>query len=62
MSNSPTTRRLKVAPHYVRLHPSLKITSSLRLAGDWLLRAGFRPGDVASVEVSDGHLTIRRVM
>ena len=47
-------RRLKVTPHYARLHPSLKITSSLRLAGDWLLHAGFRPGDVATVEVGQG--------
>ena len=60
MSKHPT-RRLKVAPHYTRLHPSLKVTSSLRLTGDWLLQAGFRPGDVASVEVHDGQLTIRRV-
>jgi len=27
-------RRLKVTLHYTRLHPSLKITSALRLSGD----------------------------
>jgi hypothetical protein len=61
MPPRPTTaRRLKVAPHYTRLHPSLKVTSSLRLAGDWLLHAGFRPGDMATVEVGEGQLTITK--
>jgi len=53
-------RRLKVTPHYTRLHPSLKVTSALRLAGDWLLHAGFHPGDMATVEVGQGQLTITR--
>lgn len=61
MSKRFPTRRLKVAAHYKSLHPTLKITASLRLTGDWLLEAGFRPGDVASVEVSNGRLTILRV-
>lgn len=52
------SRRLKVTPHYTRLHPSLKVTLALRLSGDWLLHAGFRPGDVATVEVGPGQLTI----
>lgn len=60
MSNSLTTRRLKVAPYYVHLHHSLKFTSSLRLADDWLLYAGFQQGDVAAVEVHEGCLTITR--
>jgi hypothetical protein len=54
------TRRLKVAPRYVRLEPDLKITSSLRLSGDWLRKAGFAPGDRVAVEVTLGRLTIRR--
>jgi hypothetical protein len=53
-------RRLKVTPHYTRLHPSLKITSALRLSGDWLIQAGFRPGDVATIEVGEGQLTITK--
>jgi hypothetical protein len=61
MSKQLPIRRLKVAPHYKSLHPHLKITASLRLTGDWLLQAGFHPGDVASVEVSEGYLTIRRL-
>ena len=56
-----TARRIKVAPHYARLHPSLKIASSLRLAGNWLLEAGFRPGDVATIEVGEGQLNITKV-
>ncbi|RZL16071.1 MAG: type I addiction module toxin, SymE family [Hymenobacter sp.] len=56
-----TARRLKVAPHYNRLHPSLKITSSLRLAGAWLLRTGFRSGEVATIEVREGRLISTRV-
>jgi len=54
------SRRLKVTPHYTRLHPRLKVTSALRLAGDWLLHAGFRPGDVATIEVGEGQLTITK--
>jgi hypothetical protein len=54
------SRRLKVTPYYTRLHPSLKVTSALRLAGDWLLHAGFRPGDMATIEVGKGHLTITK--
>lgn len=54
------SRRLKVTPHHTRLHPSLKVTSALRLSGDWLLHAGFRPGDVATVEVGQGQLTITK--
>ncbi|WP_345122606.1 SymE family type I addiction module toxin [Hymenobacter antarcticus] len=53
-------RRLKVAPRYARLPPDLKITSSLHLCGDWLRNAGFVPGDVVSVEVTLGRLTITR--
>lgn len=60
MAQLSTTRRLKVSPHYTRLHPSLKITASLRLTGDWLLHAGFRPGDVVAVEVEPGQLRITR--
>jgi hypothetical protein len=57
---SATPRRIKVASPYARLHPSLKVTSSLRLAGDWLLHAGFRPGDMATVDVGEGQLTITK--
>jgi len=61
MSQLPSNRRrLKVTPYYIRLHPSLKVTSALRLSGDWLLRAGFRPGDMATVEVGEGQLTITK--
>lgn len=60
MSKHPT-RRLKVANHYVSLHPKQKITASLRLTGNWLLYAGFRPGDVVTVEVQEGQLTIRQL-
>lgn len=60
MSKHPM-RHLKVAPRYVSLHPRQKITASLRLTGDWLLHAGFRLGDLASIEVHDGLLTIRRL-
>ncbi len=53
-------RRLKVAPHYLRLQPNLKITSSLHLCGDWLRNAGFAPGDTVLVEITSGRLTIMR--
>lgn len=33
----------------------------LRLHGKWLLQAGFTVGDVATVEVREGVLTIRRI-
>lgn len=61
MPKLSAARRLKVTPHYIRLHPSLKVTSALRLSGDWLLHAGFRPGDVATVEVGQEQLTITKV-
>ncbi|TYZ12757.1 type I toxin-antitoxin system SymE family toxin [Hymenobacter lutimineralis] len=51
-------RRLKVAPHYKRLHPTLAVTSSLRLQGDWLTAAGFAPGATALVQVEAGRLII----
>ncbi len=60
MPKLSTARRLKVTPHYTRLHPSLKVTSALRLSGDWLLDAGFHPGDIATVEVGEGQLTITK--
>ncbi|MDO7846494.1 SymE family type I addiction module toxin [Hymenobacter sp. M29] len=53
-------RRLKVAPLYTRLSPELKVTSKLRLSGDWLKAAGFAPGDFASVEVGQGRLIITK--
>lgn len=43
-----------------KLPSRLKVTSALRLSGDWLLHAGFRPGDVATVEVGEGQLTITK--
>jgi hypothetical protein len=49
----------RVAP-LQRRHPSLNVTSSLCLAGDWLLPAGFRPGDRATGEVGEGQLTITK--
>lgn len=52
------TRRLKVAPRYTRLHPELKITSSLHLCGEWLRNAGFAPGEIVLVEVVSGQLII----
>ncbi|UYZ60199.1 SymE family type I addiction module toxin [Hymenobacter latericus] len=51
-------RRLKVAPHFKRLHPRPAVTSSLRLQGDWLEAAGFAPGTVALVHVEAGRLII----
>lgn len=38
----------------------LKVTLSLRLSGDWLLHAGFRPGDVATIEVGQRQFTITK--
>jgi len=52
------SRKIKVAAFYRSLHPELKITSSLRLTGDWLHNAGFTPGDVVTVEVTTGRLVI----
>ena len=60
MPKLSAARRLKVTPHYTRLHPSLKVTSALRLSGDWLLHAGFRPSDVATIEVREEQLTITK--
>jgi len=41
-------------------HRRLKVTSALHLSGDWLLQAGFCPGDVATIEVGQGQLTITK--
>lgn len=54
MPKLSAVRRLKVTSHYTRLHPSLKVASALRLSGDWLLHAGFRPGDMATIGVGEG--------
>jgi hypothetical protein len=54
----PKMRRLKVAPHYKRLHPCIAISSSLRLQGDWLTEAGFVPGKTALIQVEAGRLII----
>ncbi|GAA3987092.1 SymE family type I addiction module toxin [Hymenobacter antarcticus] len=51
-------RRIKVAPHYRQLHPQVRITSQLRLQGNWLAAAGFAPGTVAAIEVQAGRLII----
>lgn len=51
-------RRIKVAPHYRQLHPQVRITSQLRLQGNWLAAAGFAPGTVAAIEVHAGRLVI----
>jgi len=33
MRKLSAARRLKVTPHYTRLHPIIKVTSALRLSG-----------------------------
>jgi hypothetical protein len=54
------SRSIKVAAFYQSLHPTLKVTSSLRLQGEWLQNAGFAPGDVVAVEVTPGRLIITK--
>ena len=51
-------RRIKVAPLYRQLHPQVRITSQLRIQGNWLAAAGFAPGTVAAIEVQAGRLII----
>ena len=51
-------RRLKVAPLYRSCHPQQRITSQLRIQGNWLAAAGFPPGSIAAVEVQTGRLII----
>ena len=51
-------RRLKVAPLYRSCHPQQRITSQLRIQGNWLAAAGFPPGSIATVEVHAGRLII----
>lgn len=51
-------RRLKVAPLYRSCHPQQRITSQLRMQGNWLAAAGFPPGSIATVEVQAGRLII----
>lgn len=54
-------RRLKVAPKYASLYPALRVYSTLRLSGAWLLQAGFAPGDVAQVTITEaGQIVITR--
>ena len=54
------SRRIKVAAFYKSLHPELKVTSSLRLRGEWLRQAGFDPGDIVEVVVALGCLVIKK--
>ena len=51
-------RRLKVAPLYRSCHPQQRITSQLRIQGNWLAAAGFPPGTVAAIVVQAGRLII----
>ncbi len=38
-----------------------KVKPSIRLQGQWLMRAGFIPGAFVTVEVRDGELVIRPI-
>lgn len=53
-------RKIKVAAFYTSLHPNLRVAPALRLAGEWLHKAGFVPGDVVAVEVTHGRLVITK--
>lgn len=54
------SRTIKVQAHVTpsRFRKPAKVTSSLKLQGDWLKDAGFQPGYLATVEINDFKIVI----
>jgi hypothetical protein len=61
MSKVINMRAVKVQPFIVpsRNSQPAKVKPSIKLLGDWLRFAGFKPGTMATIIINNGVLTIR---